>query len=101
MHPDNPHDFLCRGQAAALIPTGEHYGAVMNLDLDYVRYLDELKAHRFNLARVFSGTYREVAGSFNITGNPLAPAKGRYVCPWARSSTPGASEGGNRFDLTQ
>ncbi|MBI2949459.1 MAG: hypothetical protein HYY23_17615, partial [Verrucomicrobia bacterium] len=74
MHPENPRYFLFRGRPAILITSGEHYGAVMNLDFDHVRYLDELKAHGFNLTRVFSGTYREVAGSFNITGNTLAPA---------------------------
>jgi dienelactone hydrolase len=84
-----------------LITAGEHYGAVMNLDFDYARYLDELEVNRFNLTRVFSGTYREVPGSFHITGNTLAPAEGRYLCPWARSATPGALDGGNKFDLTK
>src|ERR1051325_3974575 len=101
LHPDNPHYFLWRGQPTVLITAGEHYGAVMSLDFDYQRYLDELQAHRFNLTRVFSGAYREVAGSFNIAGNTLAPATGRYVCPWARSETPGATDGGNKFDLTR
>jgi dienelactone hydrolase len=101
LHPDNPHYFLWRGKPAVLIASGEHYGAAMNRDFDYVRYLDELKARRFNLTRAFSGTYREVAGSFNITGNTLAPAPGRYLCPWSRSSTPGASDGGNKLDLTK
>ena len=101
LHPDNPHYFLWRGQPTVLITASEHYGAVMNLDFDYARYLDELKTNRFNLTRVFSGVYREVASSFNITGNTLAPAPGRYVCPWARSQTSGASDGGNKFDLTQ
>lgn len=101
LHPGNPHYFLWRGRPAILITAGEHYGAVMNPDFDYVRYLDELKAHRFNLTRIFSGAYREVPGSFNITGNTLAPAPGRFVCPWARSATPDASDGGNRFDLTK
>ena len=101
LHPENPHYFLWRGAPAILITAGEHYGAVMNLDFDYSRYLAELKANRFNLTRVFSGTYREVPGSFNIHGNTLAPAAGRFVCPWARSGTPGASDGGNRFDLTK
>jgi hypothetical protein len=101
LHPDNPHYFLWRGKPTVLITAGEHYGAVINLDFDYGQYLDELKKHRFNLTRVFSGTYREVAGSFNITGNTLAPADGRFACPWARSSTPGASDGGNKFDLTK
>ena len=101
LHPDNPHYFLWRGQPTILITSGEHYGAVLNLDFDYRRYLDELKRHRLNLTRTFSGTYREVPGSFNITGNPLAPAPGRFVCPWARSESPGASDGGNKFDLTR
>src|SRR5688572_4749602 len=101
LHPDNPHYFLWRGKPTVLVTAGEHYGALMNLDFDYARYLDELKTNRFNLTRVFSGVYREVANSFNITGNTLAPAQGRYVCPWARSPSPGASDGGNKFDLTQ
>ena len=40
-------------------------------------------------------------GSFGITGNTLAPAPGRFLCPWARSDTPGAADGGNKFDLTR
>ena len=74
---------------------------MLNRDFDYVRYLDVLKAHGFNLTRTFSGTYREVPGSFGIKGNTLAPAAGRYLCPWARSQIPGASDGGNKFDLTK
>jgi len=101
LHPANPHYFLWRRKPTVLITSGEHYGAVINLDFDYLRYLEELKAHRFNLTRTFSGTYREVAGSFNITGNPLAPGPGRYVNPWPRGSVPGASDGGNKFDLTR
>jgi hypothetical protein len=101
LHPENPHYFLFRGQPAVLIASGEHYGAVLNLDFDYVRYLDVLQAHRYNLTRAFSGTYREVPGSFGITGNTLAPAPGRYLCPWMRSSTAGATDGGNKFDLTK
>jgi hypothetical protein len=100
LHPDNPHYFLVRGRPAVLITSGEHYGAVLNRDFDYVRYLDTLKAHGFNLTRTFAGTYREVPGSFGITGNTLAPKPGRFACPWARSATPGASDGGNNFDLS-
>jgi hypothetical protein len=101
LHADNPHYFLWRGKPTVLITAGEHYGAVLNLDFDYLRYLDVLQAHHFNLTRAFSGTYREAPGSFNITGNTLAPAAGRYVCPWARSQIAGASDGDNKFDLTQ
>jgi Cellulase (glycosyl hydrolase family 5) len=97
--PEAPHYFLWREKPTVLITAGEHYGAVLNLGFDYPRYLDELKTHRFNLARVFSGTYREVPGSFNIIGNTLAPAAGRFICPWARTEMPGASDGGRKFDL--
>ena len=99
LHPRNPHYFLFRGKPAVLIASGEHYGAVLNLDFDYVRYLDELARQGLNLTRTFSGVYREIPGSFDITGNTLAPAPNRYVCPWARGATPGYSQGGNKFDL--
>ncbi|MGH9360873.1 MAG: hypothetical protein ACRD2T_03085, partial [Thermoanaerobaculia bacterium] len=99
LHPDNPHYFLFRGRPAVLITSGEHYGAVLNLDFDHAPYLDELKARGFNLTRTFSGTYREVPGSFGIKGNTLAPEPGRYLSPWARSDTPGYAGGGNKFDL--
>jgi hypothetical protein len=98
-HPENPRYFLFRGKPAFLITSGEHYGAVLNADFDFVPYLDELRSRGFNLTRLFSGTYHEVAGSFKIRENTLAPLPNSYVGPWARSSTPGAADGGNRFDL--
>ncbi len=102
LHPQNPHYLLFRGKPAVLITSGEHYGAVLNRDFDYRRYLDELQRHGLNLTRTFSGTYREVPGSFKIVENTLAPvAPDRYVCPWARSTTPGAGDGGNKFDLSR
>src|SRR5437764_11431545 len=83
LHPDNPHYFLFRDRPAVLITSGEHYGAVLNLDFDYVPYLDELKARGLNLTRTFSGTYREIPGSFKIEDNTLAPAgPHRFACPW-------------------
>jgi hypothetical protein len=99
-HPENPRYFLFRGAPTFLITSGEHYGAVLNRDLDHTPYLDELAARRFNLTRVFSGSYREVPGSFQIAANTLAPERGRYFAPWARSKVPGAADGGNKFDLT-
>ena len=98
-HPENPRYFLFEGKPTFLITSGEHYGAVLNLDFDFVPYLDELHRRGFNLTRTFTGTYREVPGSFKIVGNTLAPAPGRYAAPWARSATPGAADGGNKFDL--
>ena len=101
LHPDNPHYFLWRGEPTVLITSGEHYGAVLNLDFDYVAYLDELQKHGLNHTRTFSGVYRENAAAFKITENTLAPASGRYISPWARSDQPGYHAGGNRFDLTK
>jgi len=101
LHPDNPHYLLWRGKPTVLITSGEHYGAVLNLDFDYLPYLDELQRCGLNLTRTFSGVYCEAEGSFKIKGNPLAPKKGRLICPWARSNTPGYANGGNKFDLAK
>src|SRR2546425_1808067 len=101
LHPENPHYFLFRGKPAVLITSGEHYGAVINLDFDYVSYLETLAKDRLNLTRTWSGTYCEQPGNFNIVENTLAPLPGRFICPWKRSSVPGAGDGGNKFDLNQ
>ncbi len=101
LHPDNPHYFLWRGAPTLLITSGEHYGALLNLDFDYGRYFDELQKNKLNLTRTFSGMYRETASAFGITQNTLAPLPERYICPWARSDTPGYADGGNKFDLSQ
>ena len=100
LHPGNPHYFLYRGRTVALITSAEHYGAVMNGDFDYRRYLATLESDGLNYTRLFGGSYREVPGrSFGIRRNVLAPEPGRYVAPWARSDTPGYEGGGNKFDL--
>ena len=66
LHPKNNHYFLWRGQPTILVTSGEHYGAVLNLDFDFERYLQTLAADGLNHTRTFSGTYREVPGSFGI-----------------------------------
>ena len=101
LYPDNPHYFLFRGKPTVLISSGEHYGAVLNLDFDCVKYLDTLAKDGLNLTRTFSGAYVEPFGAFNITSNTLAPRPGRFICPWARGDTPGYANGGNKFDLTR
>lgn len=100
LHPDNPHYFQWRGRPTALITSAEHYGAVLNLDFDYRRYLETLRADGMNYTRIFSGAYVEPRGAFNIARNTLAPEAGRFICPWARSDQPGYANGGNRFDLS-
>lgn len=99
LHPDNPHYFLFEGRPTILLTSAEHYGAVLNLDFDYVKYLDALKKRGFNYTKIFSGAYREIPNSFGIERNDLAPARGRYACPWARSDQDGYALGGKKFDL--
>lgn len=101
LHPDNPHYFLFRGKPAVIVTSGEHYGAVLNLDFDFVRYLDALAKDGLNNTRTWSGAYCEAPGNFNITSNTLAPLPGRFIAPWARSDQPGYANGGNKFDLSR
>src|SRR6266496_3101143 len=101
LHPRNPHYFLFRGKPTVLITSGEHYGAVLNLDFNYVKYLDTLAKDGLNLTRTFAGAYCEASGAFNIASNTLAPSPNRFICPWARSDRPGYANGGNKFDLTK
>jgi len=93
LDPVNPHYFLFRGKPAVLITSGEHYGAVLNLDFNYVRYLDELARNHLNLTRTFTGVYREVPGNFSIDHNTLAPQRGRFLGPWPQVD--------GKFDLTK
>jgi hypothetical protein len=100
--PENPHYFLWRGKPTVLITSGEHYGAVLNRDFNYKKYLDALADDKLNLTRTFAGgTYFEPRGAFNIAQNTLAPRAGRFISPWARSQTPGFAGGGNKFDLSK
>lgn len=89
----NPHYYSFHGHPTVLITSGEHYGAVLNLDFNYRRYLDTLRADGLNLTRVFSGSYREVPGNFSIASNTLAPAPGRFIAPWLQRD--------GKFDLEQ
>ncbi len=100
LDPRNPHYFLYQGKTVALITSGEHYGSVINADFDYHKYLATIAADGLNYTRLFGGSYVEAPGtSFGIKRNTLAPAPGRLILPWARSSEPGYAGGGNKFDL--
>jgi len=101
LHPDNPHYLLFRDKPTVLVTGTEHYGAVLNLDFDYTRYLDELARCGLNLTRTFSGAYMEHSAAFGIAGNTLAPQPGRLICPWARNGEDGYAGGGAKFDLHQ
>ena len=101
LNPQNPHYFLFRGKPTVLITSGEHYGAVINLDFDYVAYLNELARHHLNLTRTWVGSYLEQRKDFDpakspyaIDRNTLAPESARFIAPWQRTSS-------GKFDLSK
>jgi hypothetical protein len=108
LYPENPRYLEFRGEPTVLITSGEHYGAVVNADFNFVRYLGELEQYGFNLTRLFSGSYIE-PGAPTPSGpvgwaigydNTLAPRPGRFVSPWARSDERRRG-GGRKFDLAK
>ena len=96
--PSNPHYYLFHGQPTILITSAEHYGALVNLDFDYVAYLNALKAYGLNYTRIWPGAVLEMVGEFGA-GNTMGPRPDRTIVPWARSNQPGYVYGGNKFDL--
>jgi hypothetical protein len=98
--PFNPHYYSFKGQPIVLITSAEHYGAVINLDFDYVAYLDALKAYGLNYTRVWPGALLEMVGEF-VSDNTMGPRPDRTIVPWLRSNQPGYVYGGNKFDLDQ
>ena len=99
----NPHYFQYEGKPIILITSAEHYGALINLDFDYIPYLDALHTHGLNYTRVFTGTYIEREADIKWMGfnNTLAPQSGRLIVPWSRSNEIGYLGGGNKFDLNK
>jgi hypothetical protein len=98
----NPHYFCYQGSPLVLITSDQHYGAVINADFDYVAYLDKLASKGMNFTRIYPGAYIEKENEYTA-GNPLGPANGRQILPWARTTTPGAHPvlGGYQYDLDQ
>jgi hypothetical protein len=95
----NPHYLFYHGRPLLIVSSGEHYGAVLNLDFDFEKYLNTLNKEGMNYTRTFSGFYMETPGQFGIKNNSLAPNPLRLVTPWARSDEPGYKNGGNKFNL--
>jgi hypothetical protein len=83
-----------------LITSTEHFGALINLDFDYKKYLSTLASLNFSLTQTWTGAYVEPDADVG-PWNTLDPVAESYIAPWARSSTPGNKKGGNKFDLTK
>jgi hypothetical protein len=99
-HPTNPHYFIYNEKPLVLITTDQHYGAVINLDFDYIAFLNTLQEYGMNLTRIYPGAYVEMKDAY-VAGNPLGPEPDRFILPWAKSAEQGAHKliGGYKLDL--
>jgi hypothetical protein len=100
LHSANPHYFIYGGKAEILITSAEHYGAVVNGEFDYVKYLDALHSYGLNYTRIYPGALFEPVDKF-IKGNTLGVNPDHLILPWTRSTEPGYCLGGNLFDLNK
>lgn len=82
--PQNPHYFQYLGKPTVIVGSGEHYGAVMNLDFNYDLYLETLQKDGLNTTRLFPGAYYEQPGAFGIQFNTMAPAPDKLLLPWTK-----------------
>ena len=100
LYPENPHYFFYQEKPVFLITSDQHYGAVTNLDFDYITFLDTLAAYGMNFTRIYPGAYIEKDGEY-MQDNNLGARNGRQILPWVKTSVPGAHEvlGGYKLDL--
>lgn len=96
LHPENPNYFLYKGKPTILITSGEHYGAVMNADFNFEKYLLTLKNDGLNYTRIFLGPYSELGDNlFGITNNTMNPKPESWLTPWNKKTESG------KYDLSQ
>lgn len=91
--PQNSHYFEYHGKPIIIVGSGEHYGALMNLDFDYTKYLQSIKQDGLNTTRLFMGAYYEKPGAFGIEKNTLAPKEEKLLLPWQKVN--------DKYDLTK
>ena len=101
LHPQNTHYLLYKGKPTVLVTSAEHYGAVLNLDFDFEKYLKTLHNDGMIYTRIFTGSYVEIPGSFGISNNTLAPDAGRFLAPWKRTDQSGLYKNEKKFDLDE
>lgn len=95
LHPENPHYFLYQGKPTILVTSAEHYGAVMNTDFNYEKYLSTLKNDGLNYTRIFLGPYSEMGdNTFGIRNNTMNPKPESWLTPWVKDTA------SNKYDLT-
>jgi hypothetical protein len=90
--PANGHYLMYRSKPIILVTSDHHYGAVIDGEFDYGKFLDYLGENGMNLTRIYPGGMFEPDNKF-VAGNPLGPRAGKQVLPWARTDVPGANPG--------
>ena len=100
LHAENPRYFLYQGRPRVLVTATEHYGAVLNRNFDYSRYLSEAADKQMTLSRCFL-LFRELEGVPLNPHSPCKPVPGEYVAPFLRTGPGYATDGFPKFDLTQ
>jgi alpha-L-rhamnosidase len=109
-YPYNPHYFIYKGKPVILLNSDQIYGALINRDFNYIRYLNFLKANGTNFVRIYPGTFigepaiasdKKSGPGSSIDYSVLGPAPGRQILPWKRTKIEGAHPnlGGFKFDL--
>lgn len=53
--PTNSHYFFYKDKPLVLITSDHHYGAIIDLDFDYVKYLEYLAINGMNFTRIYPG----------------------------------------------
>src|SRR5689334_1598893 len=80
LHPENPRYFLFRGKPMALVTATEHYGAIINRELDFEKYLADHAARGLNLTRTFM-LFRELQTPVN-PHSTCKPETADFVAPY-------------------
>jgi|TARA_R110000744_G_scaffold90708_1_gene176190 hypothetical protein len=96
LHPENSNYLLYQGKPTILVTSGEHYGAVMNADFDYEKYLEALQNAQLNYTRIFIGPYSEMDDTtFGISNNTMNPKPKSWLTPWAKNPS------SDKYDLSR
>jgi hypothetical protein len=88
--PENSHYFFYKNKAIVLITSDQHYGAVIDRNFDWRKYLEYLFQNGMNLTRIYPGAMFEPPDKY-LPGNPLGPLQGMQLLPWAKSDRSGAN----------
>ena len=87
--PSNPHYFQYKGKAVLLITSDQHYGAIVDKDFDFAKFLNYMGDKGMNLTRIYPGGYfetplvvqRTAPGYYNHAHRLTPEAYGMTIVP--------------------